>query len=180
MAKRWSRAISMGCWLWRCSTHAPSHSTSTGTAREQHAPKTFASRIVSAEPRRFSRAIFPMNFGTSICVGHAAMQGASKQLRQRFASTRAACGANGGCRSWNFSAMDGSCRMGPSGFDEIAVHIGTAVAEELPGFSDFGDLFEIEIGGKHLVLVARRLRKDLPARIAEVALPIKLADVPRR
>ena len=82
-----------------CITHAPSHSTSTGHTREQLAPSTFASRIVRADPRRFPLAIFLMNPGTSMCVGHAAVHGASKQFRQRLASTTAACGANGGCRS---------------------------------------------------------------------------------
>ena len=57
IACRCSRAISIGCSLWRCITQAPSHSTSTGHTREQLAPSTFASRIASAEPRRLPRAI---------------------------------------------------------------------------------------------------------------------------
>ena len=37
----------------------------------------FASRIVRAEPTRLPVAIFLMNDGMSISVGHARMQGAS-------------------------------------------------------------------------------------------------------
>ena len=50
------------------------------------------------------------------------------------------------------------------------VHVGTAVAEELPGFAHFGDHVEVEIGGEHFVFVARSLGEDLAARIAEIAL----------
>ena len=46
--------------------------------------------MLSAEPRRLPVAIFLMNFGTSMCVGHAPVQGASKQFRQRFDSITAA------------------------------------------------------------------------------------------
>ncbi len=86
----------MGCLLYRCSTHAPSQSTPTGQTREQLAPSTLDSRIVRADPGRLPLAIFLMKRGTSMCVGHACMQGASKQKRQRFASGIAACGVNGG------------------------------------------------------------------------------------
>src|ERR1044072_6843820 len=63
--------------------------------------------------------------------------------------------------------------------DECAIGIGTAIAEELPRVSHFANLVEIEIGDDECVLIARRLRDILPARIAEVTLPVKLADVPR-
>src|SRR5262249_3470333 len=39
---------------------------------------------------------------------------------------------------------------------------------------------EVEVGDHQLVLVAARLREDLPARIAEVRLTVELADLPRR
>src|SRR5215469_3538267 len=58
-----------------------------------------ASRMVIAEPRRLPAAIFLMKRGTSMWVGHAAVQGASKQKRQRLASTTASCGAKAGCSS---------------------------------------------------------------------------------
>src|SRR5258708_39506951 len=87
-------------------THAPSHSTSTGQTREQLNPRTLDSRIVNAEPNRFPLEIFLMKRGTSIWVGHAPAQGASKQYRQRFASTTASCGRNAGCSSGNLSAME--------------------------------------------------------------------------
>src|SRR5271156_1293664 len=68
--------------------------------------------MVRAEPERFPLAIFLMNRGTSICVGQAPAQGASKQKRHRFASVMAACLSNGGCRSPNraeVSALTGTC-----------------------------------------------------------------------
>ncbi len=52
--------------------------------------------MVCAEPRKFSEAIFLMKRGMSMCVGHACVQGASKQYKQRSASTAAACAVNGG------------------------------------------------------------------------------------
>src|SRR5215510_2488747 len=58
-----------------------------------------ASRMVRAEPRRLPCAIFLMKRGTSMCVGQAAMQGASKQYRQRLASVRADCWSKGGWSS---------------------------------------------------------------------------------
>ena len=69
----------MGSRLKRCMTQAPSHNTSTGQTRAQLAPRMLASRIVRAEPRRLPEEIFLMNFGTSMCVGQAAAQGASAQ-----------------------------------------------------------------------------------------------------
>jgi hypothetical protein len=50
MAKRCRRPISIGFWRLPWSTQAPSQSTSTGQTRAQLAPRTFASRIVLAEP----------------------------------------------------------------------------------------------------------------------------------
>ena len=65
-----------------------------GQTRAQLAPRIFASRMRSAEPRRFPDAMRLMNPGTSMCVGHAAVHGASKQFRQRSASITAACAAS--------------------------------------------------------------------------------------
>ena len=96
--------------LYRSITHAPSHSTSTGQTREQLSPRIFASRIAIADPRMFPLAIFLMNRGTSMCVGQAAAHGASKQNRQRFASTSAPCESNAGCSSGNFSRFRGTRR----------------------------------------------------------------------
>src|SRR5580698_11085438 len=48
-----------------------------------------ASRITRAEPRKLSVEIFLMKDGTSMWVGQAKVQGASKQKRQRAASTAA-------------------------------------------------------------------------------------------
>src|SRR5580692_5946964 len=99
--------MAIGCLLYCSSTQAPSQRTSTGQAREQLAPRMFASRIVFADPSRLPLAIFLMNRGTSMCVGQAMVQGASKQYRQRFASVRAAVLLKGGCRSGKRAAISG-------------------------------------------------------------------------
>src|SRR5438477_4840428 len=68
-----------------------------------------ASRISLALPRRLPEAIFLMNAGMSMCVGHARVHGASKQNRQRLASILALCGRNGGLMSakfFSYSALD--------------------------------------------------------------------------
>src|SRR5277367_5354226 len=79
----------MGFSSFSCITQAPSQRTSVGQTRPQLCPRILASRITRAEPRRLSVVIFFMNEGTSMWVGHAMVQGASKQKRQRAASTAA-------------------------------------------------------------------------------------------
>src|SRR5260370_35008915 len=69
------------------STQAPSHNSCTGHTRAQVAPNKFDSRMVRAEPRRFPVEIFLMNFGISMCVGEASVQGASKHIKHQEAST---------------------------------------------------------------------------------------------
>src|SRR5687768_6374272 len=59
------------------------------------------------------------------------------------------------------------------------VRLRTPIAEELPHVSHFANLVEVELRGDQLVLVARGLRDELPAWIAEIALAIKLSDAPR-
>src|ERR1044072_4248382 len=60
------------------------------------------------------------------------------------------------------------------------VSIRAAVTEQLPGIAPFADLVQVEIGDDQFVLVAAAFGNYLAARIAEIALPVKLADVPRR
>ena len=76
--------------------------------RTAHPPGTRASSSApeywhpeSSAPSRADSplAIFLMKRGTSMCVGQAAVHGASKQYRQRFASATADCESNAGCRS---------------------------------------------------------------------------------
>src|SRR5258706_2930855 len=62
---------------------------------------------------------------------------------------------------------------------EGAISVRSAVPEELPGFWNFGNHIEVEIGDQHFIFGAASLREDLSARIAEVTLAIELADVPR-
>jgi beta-ureidopropionase len=54
-----------------------------GKYRKNHiphvAPTGLASKMTRADPRRLPLAIFLMNAGTSMCVGHARVHGASKQ-----------------------------------------------------------------------------------------------------
>src|SRR3989442_289558 len=73
-------------------TQAPSHNSCTGHTRAQVAPSKLDSRMVRAEPRKFSVAIFLMNFGMSMCVGQACVQGAlAHQTSCRFDSGFVAC-----------------------------------------------------------------------------------------
>src|ERR1700675_1603069 len=60
-----------------------------------------------------------------------------------------------------------------------AIRFRAPVAIELPDLSYFLDHVEIEIGDQHFVFIAAGLGEDLAARIAEVTLAVKLADVPR-
>src|SRR5258708_37038763 len=68
--------------------------------------------------------------------------------------------------------MSGLRRQGAVGFR-------TPVAIKLPDPPYFLDHVEIEIGDQHFVFVAAGLGEDLAARIAEITLAVKLADVPR-
>src|SRR6188768_2201276 len=63
---------------------------------------------------------------------------------------------------------------------EFRIAFGPAVAVELPDVAHLADLVEVELGGDQLALVAARVRDELPARVAEVALSVELADVPGR
>ncbi len=55
-----------------------------------------------------------MNLGTSMCVGHARVQGASKQKRHRAASTSASSRAKGGGTSANRSINSSRVRRSPA------------------------------------------------------------------
>src|SRR3954451_4772850 len=81
-------------------------------------------------------------------------------------------------RAFPSSLVPASCPALQS--DDPVVRLRTAVAIELPGVADFADLVHVEIGDDERVLIAGRDGKHLAARIAEVALAVKLADVPRR
>src|SRR5438876_12322404 len=61
-----------------------------------------------------------------------------------------------------------------SRFDHVAVHVGTAVAVELPRVADLANQVEVEIGHEQLLLLLRRLRDDLPSRVREVARAVVL------
>src|ERR1700736_4149936 len=81
------------------STHAPSHNSCTGHTRAQLAPSKLDSRMVRADPSKLLVEIFLMNLGISICVGQAWVQGASKHIRHRAASTAAWLNVSGGSSS---------------------------------------------------------------------------------
>src|SRR5947207_13976280 len=65
-------------------------------------------------------------------------------------------------------------------FYESVIRVRAPVAEELPRVAHLADFIEVELRRDEGVLVAFGDREHLAARIAEVALPVKLADVPRR
>src|SRR2546422_6071384 len=87
----------------------------------------------------------------------------------RFVTALSAC-------SWKISSV--RCDLS-SLRREWTVGFRTPVAEELPGFPDLGNHVEIEVGDQHFILIAASLRDNRPPRIAEIALAVKLADVPR-
>ena len=58
------------------------------------------------------------------------------------------------------------------------IRLRAAVAKELPRRADLLDRVEIEVGYQHFVLIAGGLGDDLAARVAEVALAVKLANIP--
>src|SRR5277367_510568 len=63
---------------------------------------------------------------------------------------------------------------------DLAIGLRAAITIELPRGANLRDFLEIDIVDEHLVLVAAGLRDNLTARIAEVALAVKLANIPRR
>src|SRR6266478_147588 len=63
--------------------------------------------------------------------------------------------------------------------DQRTVRVGPAIAEELPGISHFANHVEIEIGNNERILIAWRFGDKLSTWIAEIALTIKLTNVPR-
>ena len=85
--------------------------------------------MVCAEPRRLPVAIFLMKRGTSMWVGQAAVHGASKQKRQRLASTTADCESKAGWRSGKRSRLPRDHRALPHG--SRRVHGGQALIEQL-------------------------------------------------
>src|ERR1043166_2254511 len=65
-------------------------------------------------------------------------------------------------------------------FRQTGVRFGPAVAVELPHVPHLANLVEVQFGRHELGLVARRTGDELAARVAEVALAVEFADVPRR
>src|SRR6266852_8334203 len=62
---------------------------------------------------------------------------------------------------------------------DFSVGFGPAVAVELPSIADFLNFIEIQIRDEQFILVAAGLLHDFPARVAEVALAVEFADLPR-
>ena len=74
--------------------------------------------------------------------------------------------------NWTFGTLDCLVRH------QRPVRIRPAIAEELPGVSHLANHFQIQIGNDQCVLSRGASAIILPARIAEITLPVKLADVP--
>jgi hypothetical protein len=72
----------------------------------------FALRITRADPRKLFVEIFLTNAGTSICVGQAIVQGASKQKRHRAASIAACRGVISGEISAKFASYSSADSFG--------------------------------------------------------------------
>src|SRR5437016_9502897 len=75
-----------------------------------------------------------------------------------------------------------SLRSGSSGLEshQTCIRLRPPVPEELPGVPYLADFLQVELRGHQRVFIALGLRQELAARVAEVALSVKLADVPRR
>src|SRR6266404_2502060 len=61
---------------------------------------------------------------------------------------------------------------------DFAVRLRPPIAIELPRIAHLLDFIQVQVGDKQLVLVAASLRDNFPARVAEVAFPVELADFP--
>jgi len=86
------------------------------------------------EPRRLSRAIFPMNAARRCAWGKAPMQGASEAVEAAVSlGESAACAANGGCRSGKRSAISSLCASLSPQAHEVRVQCRACGREELPG-----------------------------------------------
>ena len=62
---------------------------------------------------------------------------------------------------------------------QLVVCFRAAVAEELPSLANLLDNIKVKVGNEQLILVAACLRDDLTARVAKIALAVKLANLPR-
>ena len=60
-----------------------------------------------------------------------------------------------------------------------SVGIRPTVTEELPRVSHLADLVHVEVGDDEFVLIPGAFGDDLAARVAEITLAVKFADVPR-
>src|SRR5262245_47118470 len=67
-----------------------------------------------------------------------------------------------------------------STLDERFVCIRPPVAEELPGVAHITNQIQIQVRNHQRVFITRRLSDELAARVAEIALAVKFADVPWR
>src|SRR3989442_1973766 len=70
--------------------------------------------------------------------------------------------------------LSGGLRAG-----DFAIGFRAPVAIELPGGAHLVDFVQVQLSDEQLVFIAAGLRDDLPARVAEVALAVELADFPR-
>src|ERR1700722_11010793 len=84
--------------------------------------------------------------------------------------------AETGCL-WSLESVSGGDSSSLLG--QGLISFGAAVAEKLPGLPHFRNHVEIKIGSQYLVFITAGLSENLAARIAEVTLAVKLADVPR-
>src|SRR5258708_22436527 len=62
---------------------------------------------------------------------------------------------------------------------DFAIRFRTAIAVELPDVAHVFDLVEIQVGHEQFIFVPAGLRHDFPTWIAEIALSVELADLPR-
>src|SRR5205823_763140 len=70
-------------------------------------------------------------------------------------------------------------RKTSSDIGQRSIQLGSTIAIELPLCTHFGNHREIALGVDEFVAIAAGLRQNAAARITEIALSVKFADVPR-
>src|SRR5260370_11031681 len=74
------------------------------------------------------------------------------------------------------------CRLGIfrcTGARDFTIGFRAAVTVKLPGITDFLNFIEIQLRDEQFIFIAAGLLNDFPARVAEIALAVEFADLPR-
>src|SRR5439155_21069218 len=118
--------------------------------------------------------------GRALGPRHArAAAGVSRRDDRTSPAVRGVAGIRGAAGCDELSGVSPALTVASQGGDR-SVRFGSAISIELPRVAHFLDQIEVQIRDDELVLVPAAFGDDAPARIAEVALAVELADLPRR